>query len=160
MKISAVPSSRKMVHFAVKGTPLKPQTAPKTGHHQLAKDTLLQIPFRIIVWDWKLQVKLCQKHLFLQQLTQNISKACSLNYKFSTWKLQALNMLCTQIDFLVFYWHSEQFMYTTCSELGIFMYWTRKLLKKIYLYHQGLRSKICKLKKWFCTVRSSFFHKL
>ena len=92
-------SSRKMVHFAVKGTPLKPQTAPKTGHHQLAKDTLLQIPFRIIVWDWKLQVKLCQKHLFLQQLTQNMSKACSLNYKFSTWKLQALNMLCTQIVF-------------------------------------------------------------
>jgi hypothetical protein len=43
-----------MVHFAVKGTPLKPQTAPKTGHHQLAKDTLLQIPFRTLVRGLKL----------------------------------------------------------------------------------------------------------
>ena len=30
------------------------------------------------------QVNLCQKHLFLQQLTHNMSKDCSLNYKFST----------------------------------------------------------------------------
>ena len=27
--------------------------------------------------------------------------------------------------FFVFFLLSEQFMYTTCSELGIFMYWTR-----------------------------------
>jgi hypothetical protein len=25
------------------------------------------------------------------------------------------NMLCTQIIFLFLFWHSEQFMYTTCS---------------------------------------------
>ena len=49
-----------------------------------------------------LQVNLFQKHLLLHQLTHNMTKDCSLNYKFSTWKLQAQNMspqsmLCTQI---------------------------------------------------------------
>ena len=46
------------------------------------------------------QVNICQKHLFLHQLTQNMTKDCSLNYVFSTWKFQAKNMLrtcCTQI---------------------------------------------------------------
>ena len=41
------------------------------------------------------QVNLFQKHLFLHQLTHNMAKDCSLNYKFSTWKFQAQNMLCT-----------------------------------------------------------------
>ena len=37
--------------------------------------------------DWiALQVNLCQKHFFLHQLTHNMTKDCSLNYKFSTWK--------------------------------------------------------------------------
>ena len=31
-----------------------------------------------------LQVNLFQKHLFLHQLTQNMTKDCSLNYKQST----------------------------------------------------------------------------
>ena len=44
-------------------------------------------------------------HLFLHQLTHNMTKDCSLNYKLCTWKLQALfwmpkqkqnNNLCTQ----------------------------------------------------------------
>ena len=43
------------------------------------------------------QVNLCQKHLFLYQLTHNMTKGCTLNYEFSTWKFQAQNMLCTQI---------------------------------------------------------------
>ena len=34
------------------------------------------------------------------------------------------NMLCTQIVFCFLLWHSEQFMYTTCSEFAVFMYWT------------------------------------
>ena len=65
-----------------------------------------------------LQVNLCQKLLFLHQLIHNMTTDCSLNYEFSTWKLQAQNMLWTH--FFLF-WHSEQFMYTTCSELVIFM---------------------------------------
>ena len=42
-----------------------------------------------------LQVNLCQKLLFLHQLTDNMTTDCSLNYQFSTWKFQAQNMLCT-----------------------------------------------------------------
>ena len=60
------------------------------------------------------KVNLFQKCLFLHQLIHNMTKDCSLIYHFSTWKLQAQNMLCTQIVFVLF-WHSEQFMYTTCS---------------------------------------------
>ena len=41
------------------------------------------------------QVNLCQKHLFLHQLTHNLMTDCSLNYEFSAWKLQAQNMLRT-----------------------------------------------------------------
>ena len=38
------------------------------------------------------QVNLCQKLLFLPQLTHNMTTDCSLNYEFSTWKCQAQNM--------------------------------------------------------------------
>ena len=30
------------------------------------------------------QVNICQKHLFLHQLTHNMTTGCSLNYEFST----------------------------------------------------------------------------
>ena len=40
----------------------------------------------------QLQVDNCQKLLFLHQLTHNMTTDCLLNYKFSTWKLQALNI--------------------------------------------------------------------
>ena len=33
-----------------------------------------------------IQVNLCQKLLFLHQLTHNMMTDCSLNYEFSTWK--------------------------------------------------------------------------
>ena len=38
------------------------------------------------------QVNLCQKLLFLHQLTHNMTTDCSLNYKFNTWKFLAQNM--------------------------------------------------------------------
>ena len=41
------------------------------------------------------QVNLFQKHLFLSQLTHNMTTDCSLNYQFSTWKFQAQNMEIT-----------------------------------------------------------------
>ena len=40
------------------------------------------------IWICPLQVILCQKHSFMYQLTQNMTTDCSLNYKFSTRKLQ------------------------------------------------------------------------
>ena len=63
-----------------------------------------------------LQVNLCQKLLFLHQLTHNMTTDCSLNYKFNTLKFQAQ----TWGEHVVYrnrFWHSEQFLYTTspCS---------------------------------------------
>ena len=34
----------------------------------------------------------------------------------------------------VFFWYSKQFMYTTCSELGIFMYWTGDSMNNLLSY--------------------------
>ena len=52
---------------------------------------------------WKkiafIQVNLCQKLLFLHQITHNVTTDSSLNYKFNTWKFLAQNMLCTEIVF-------------------------------------------------------------
>ena len=89
---------------------------------------------------FSLQVNLFQNNLFLHQLTHNMTKDCSLNYEFSTWKLQAQNMFtCWEHVvytncFLFLFWHSEQFMYTTCSELAIFMYWTRNSMNNLSSY--------------------------
>ena len=58
--------------------------------------------------DGLLQVNLCKKIFFLNQLTHNMTTDCSLNYKFNAWKLQAQNMFFC----LFLIWHSEQFMYT------------------------------------------------
>ena len=86
-----------------------------------------------------IQVNLCQKHLFLHQLTHNTMTDCSLNYEFSTWNLQGQNMLCTQIVcFFVFVLTFRTIlvhnMFSTCSELGIFMYWTRNSMNNLSSY--------------------------
>ena len=89
------------------------------------------------------QVNLCQKLLFLHQLTHNMTTDCSLNHQN-----QAQNMLCTQIIFCFCFDIQNNLctqhvlnVFSTCSELAIFMYWTRNsmmqeyvLLKNIYLY--------------------------
>ena len=36
--------------------------------------------------------------------------------------------------FLFLFWHSEQFMYTTCAEFVVFMYWTGKSMNKLLSY--------------------------
>ena len=89
------------------------------------------------------QVNLCQKLLFLSQLTHSMMTSCSLNYKFNTWKFQTK----TWGEHVVYrncFWHSEQFLYTTCSA---HVMQKEELLAKIYLYlrwnhfgnHFGLR---------------------
>ena len=71
----------------------------------------------------KVHVNLFQKHLFLHQLTHSKTKDCSLNYKFSMY------MKIASSEHVVYINCSEcqnknkkQFVYTTCSELAIFMY--------------------------------------
>ena len=49
-----------------------------------------------------LQVSLFQKNLFLPQLTQNMTRDCSLNYKFSTWKLSTSSEHVVYLHILVF----------------------------------------------------------
>ena len=76
------------------------------------------------------KVNLFQKHLFLHQLTYNMTTDCSLNYKFFTWKFQAQ----TWGEHVVYrncFRHSNQFLYTTCSP---HILQKEELLTKIYLY--------------------------
>ena len=55
---------------------------------------------------FQIQVNLCQKFLFLHQLTHNMTTDCSLNYKFNTYmKISSLNLgrtCCVQKLFLTF----------------------------------------------------------
>ena len=69
---------------------------------------------------WTIHVNLFQKHLFLHQLTHNMTKDQQLFIVHSTSSVHENYMLRTCFLF----WHSEQFMYTICSELVIFMSWT------------------------------------
>ena len=64
------------------------------------------------------QVNLCQKLLFLHQLTHYMKTKCSLNYKFNTWKFQAQNMgrtCCVQKLFLTLRTISVHNMFSPCS---------------------------------------------
>ena len=63
------------------------------------------------------QVNLCQKNLFLQQLTHNMSKDSSLNYEFSNWKLQAQNMYTNWFFVFVFTFRKNYVlnMFWACS---------------------------------------------
>ena len=75
------------------------------------------------IFKWKVQVNLCQKLLFLHQLTHNMMTDCSLFMKIvSSEYLQ--NMLCTQIVVFVLFRLSEQFWYTTCSP-DVASFWKR-----------------------------------
>ena len=70
----------------------------------------------IALW---IQVNLCQKLLFLHQLTHNMTTDCSLNYKFITWKFQAQNMgrtCCVQKSILTFRTIYVHNMFSSCSE--------------------------------------------
>ena len=43
-------------------------------------------------------------------------------------------MLCTEVVFLILFSHSEQFIYTTCSELVIFMYGSGNSMNNLSSY--------------------------
>ena len=86
--------------------------------------------------QWRrVQGNLCQKHLFSHQLTHNMTKNCSLIYQSSKyiWKLQAQNMLCTQIVFC-FCFDTQKNLCTQHSELVIFMYWTSNSMNNFLSY--------------------------
>ena len=116
----------------------------------LHNDLFLRISIR------KVQVNLFQKHLFLHQLTHNMTKDCSLNYKFSTWKLQAQNMLRTCCVHKLF-WISKQKTicvhnkFSTCSEFAIFKCWSRNSMNNLSSYCGLVDAKISASDKDLCT---------
>ena len=100
---------------------------------------------------YKIQVNLCQKHSFSNQLTHNITTDCSLIPDFSTRKIQLQNMLCTNIVFcfcfglqnnvctqhvLSLYFSCTEFRneWTICRHIVGYLIQEEVLLKKIYLY--------------------------
>ena len=75
--------------------------------------------------------QVCQKHLFLHQLTLSMTSDCSLNYEFSTRKFHAQNMLRTR-------W--EHIVYINCSEFQnkkqfgtqhVNIFWTRNSMNNL-----------------------------
>ena len=87
------------------------------------------------------QVNLCQKYLFSHQLTHNMTKDCSSIYKFNTWKQQAQNMrrtCCAQKLFFVFVLTFKTIcvhnLFSPCSDLVVFMYWTGKSMNNFLSY--------------------------
>ena len=86
----------------------------------------------------KLQVNICEKLLFLHQLIHNMTTDCSLNYKFNTWKLQAQTWACGEhVVYRNCFWHSEQFLYTTCSPHVL---QKEELLTNIFLYNSWFQN--------------------
>ena len=59
-------------------------------------------------------INLCQRFLFLHQLTNNMTTDCLLNYKFNTWKFQA-QTCCVQKLFLTFRTSFVHNMFSPCS---------------------------------------------
>ena len=97
----------------------------------------------------KIQVNLFQKHLFLHQLTHNMTKDCSFNCKFSTWKLQAQNMLKTCQEHVVCINCSEcqdkiwvHNIFWEIFEPAIFLYWTGNSMKNLLSYCGLVDAKI------------------
>ena len=80
------------------------------------------------------QVNLCQKHLFFNQLTHNMTTDCSLIPDFSAKKIQVQDMLCTKIVLNAKTKTKNQFLYTTCSEHVFFLYWSRKSMNNLLSY--------------------------
>ena len=77
---------------------------------------------QIKIWNLNLkakfvvQVNLCQKLLFLHQLTHNMTTDCALNYKFNAWKFQAQTWR-EHVVYRYCFWHPEQILYTTNTEI-------------------------------------------
>ena len=88
--------------------------APVTPEQALGKKKNLHWRLNNKLLSVHVQVNFCRKLLFLHQLTHNMTSDCSLNYKLNTWKLQAQTW-GKHVVYINCFWHSEQFLYTTCS---------------------------------------------
>ena len=80
---SLCPKVLNICHFVIKCS----AAGHKKNDYYIA--FLAWCPIWSLIEQLHVQVNLCQKLLFLHQLTHNITTDCSLNYKFNTWKFQA-----------------------------------------------------------------------
>ena len=67
-----------------------------------------------------LQVNLCQKLSFLNQLTDNMTRDCSLNSPKNTSSEHIVYKYCLNVKTLVKTKTKKQILFTTCSELVFF----------------------------------------
>ena len=90
---------------------------------------------RFVWWTWKtdqaIQVNLCQKHLFLDQLTHTMTKDCSLIYQFSTWSSK--HVVYTNCLFFCFCFDIQNNLCTQHVQLAIFMYWICKFNEQSFV---------------------------
>ena len=96
----------------------------------------------MIFWGGLIQVKFCQKFLFLHQLTHNMTTDWSLNYKFNIWKFQAQNMgrtCCVQKLFLKFRTIYVHNMFSPCSAKSKSFWQSKGILVKIIKKSQPLQ---------------------
>ena len=94
-------------------------------------DQLLPFTTKLLVWKSDIdisyiQVNLCQKVIFAStnpQYDNRMFIELQIQYLHENYKHKSrLEHVAYTNCFL--FWHSEQFVYTTCSELGFFLYWT------------------------------------
>ena len=64
-------------------------------------------------------------------------------------RVQFCNVVYTNCFFLFLFWHSKQFMYTKCSELGIFTYWIRNSMNNLLSYYGLVNGRISASEKYF-----------
>ena len=98
----------------------------------------------IILYIRTVQVNICQKHLFLHQLTHNMTTDSSLNYVFGTWKfiwnycdeyLRLWRLVSSRVTFdclwLLIFESSEKFM---AKSLSIYLPWKATKSKSFQVF--------------------------
>ena len=76
------------------------------------------------IWNsWSDAVSNSQRKYYCQITGKSLSEALILASTICQKNENSKLRTCC-VHKLFLFWHSEQCMYTTCSELGIFMYWT------------------------------------
>ena len=97
-----------------------------------------------------LQVNLLQNLSFLNQLTHNMTRDCSLISKKNTSSQHVLYKNC----FLFLFWHSKQYLYTTRCDLVFFLEFNEQSLVLLWVNwckNEGF------WKRFTCTFSSTLF---
>ena len=113
-------------------------------------------------WSTKIQVNLCQKHLFLDQVTQNdkwLLIDLPVQYMKTSSSEHGENMLCAKI---VLNAKTKKniwvpIIFSPCSELVVFMYWAGKLMDNLLSYCGLVVAKKSFWQRFTCTEPTRSF---